>query len=78
MLIATHNGHAVDTLDMDNFDVVQDWLRNRFNTEIAPAVVEMYSADDEIALNEEFNNWTDSLCKDGVISEEIYNEVCRT
>lgn len=28
---------------------------------------------DTIAATEDFNNWTDSLCKDGMITEEQYN-----
>lgn len=78
MTLIKHNGAHIDPLDFDDFEAVQDWLRTTFDADIAPTVIAMYSADDETALNEEFNNWTDSLCKDGIISESIYNEVCRT
>ena len=27
------------------------------------------------ARREAFNDWTDSLCKDGIISDELYNEI---
>tara|TARA_B100001093_G_C26071172_1_gene694574 strand:- start:219 stop:473 length:255 start_codon:yes stop_codon:yes gene_type:complete len=33
-----------------------------------------FPVDDEPALNEAFNNWTDSLCKDGIIHPEQYNQ----
>jgi len=53
-------------------------LRRRFIEEIQPHVIEQYGESDTVALNEAFNNWTDSLCKDGEISEEAYNQVSRT
>ncbi len=31
---------------------------------------------DEPAISEMFNNWTDSLCKDGEIHEEQCNKYC--
>lgn len=71
-------GYYECILDEIQFDDTQDALRARFKEEIEPLVVEQYGADDEIALNEEFNNWTDSLCKDGEISQYVYNNVTRT
>ena len=47
-----------------------------FNVHILPAIVEQYGADDEVAINEAFNNWTDGLCKDGEIHDEQYNSYC--
>ena len=35
-------------------------------------------SDDEIAINEAFNNYTDSLCKDSEISDYHYNNWCNT
>lgn len=46
-----------------------------FEMEIAPLVRQEYGADDYIALREEFNNWTDALCKDGQITEEMYEDM---
>jgi hypothetical protein len=43
-----------------------------FNEEVRPSVVEEYGKDDEIAINEAFNNWTDMLCKDGELHELQY------
>lgn len=51
----------------------EDELSERFDKEIAPAVIEQYGPDDEPAMNEAFNNWTDSLCKEGEIHPEQYN-----
>ena len=47
----------------------------RFLEEIAPGTVAQYG-DDQDALDQEFNNWTDAMCKDGEITEEQYNNVC--
>ena len=38
-----------------------------------PSVIAHYGRDDTIALRETFNNWTDSLCKDGRIDDSQYN-----
>ena len=49
-------------------------LSERFDSEIAPLVIAQYGEDDQPAINEAFNNWTDSLCKDGEIHTEHYND----
>ena len=54
----------------------EDELSERFDDEIAPLVIEQYGEDDEPAMSEAFNDWTDSLCKDGEIHEEQYNKYC--
>lgn len=43
-----------------------------FNEEIKPLVEKHRGYDDDIALREEWNNWTDSLCKGGVITNCQY------
>ena len=46
-----------------------------FNAEILPAIKEQFEQDgiaDLPARREEWNNWTDSLCKDGQISDWQY------
>lgn len=62
---------------VEGFEEIETGLRALFVAEIQPFVIAQYSADDEIALNEAFNNWTDMLCKDGEISDHIYNNVTR-
>jgi len=32
--------------------------------------------DDEIAISEEFNNWTDAMCKNGDLHPEQYDKYC--
>lgn len=54
----------------------EDELSKRFDAEVLPSVIEQYGEDDEPAISEAFNNWTDSLCKDGEIHEEQYNSYC--
>jgi hypothetical protein len=65
-------------IDELQFDDVQDTIRARFKEEIEPLVIERYGPDDEIALNEAFNDWTDGLCKDGEISDYAYHHITRT
>ncbi len=48
-----------------------------FKEEVLPYVKEQYEKDgrvDHIARREAFNNFTDSLFKDGMITEKTYNE----
>lgn len=54
----------------------EDELSERFDEEILPLVIEQYSEDDNIAIREAFNDWSDSLCKDGEIHESQYNTYC--
>tara|TARA_B100000700_G_scaffold285527_1_gene339603 strand:+ start:125 stop:298 length:174 start_codon:yes stop_codon:yes gene_type:complete len=47
-----------------------------FEFEILPFVKEQYEQDGEIdwpARREAWNNWTDSLCQDGLISDWQYD-----
>jgi hypothetical protein len=54
----------------------EDELSKRFDEEVLPLVVEEYGEDDEPAISEAFNNWTDSLCKDGELHPEQYDKYC--
>ena len=72
------NGYHIDMHDDDDLEESIEYLRDRFERDIQPQVVEQYGADDVIALNEAFNNWTDMLCKDGEISETVYSNATRT
>lgn len=51
----------------------EEELSELFDQEIAPLVIAEYGKDDEPAMNEAFNNWADSLYKEGDIHEEQYN-----
>lgn len=44
-----------------------------FNENIKPLVIEQYGADDIPAMSEAWNNFTDSECKDGNITDLIYH-----
>jgi hypothetical protein len=51
----------------------QQVLRD-FNENIKPSIPRMYDGTlDRIWLNEEWINYTDSLCRDGLITEKQYN-----
>ena len=50
-----------------------------FKELILPFVIDLYEKDgitDKPARREAFNNYTDSLCKDGQITERLYNSIC--
>ena len=51
-------------------------LSDLFDTEMAPHVIEIYGENDQPAMSEGFNNWTDSLCREGEIHPEQYNNYC--
>lgn len=48
-----------------------DEIRARFREEVLPHV----PSDDEPAISEAFNNWTDMLCKDGQITAHQYDRI---
>jgi hypothetical protein len=52
----------------------EEALSERFDEQIAPSVIEQYGENDEPAINEAFNDWTDSLCKEGEIHSEQYDK----
>ena len=54
----------------------EDMLSESFDANVLPGVIEQYSSDDEVAISEAFNNWSDALCKDGEIHPEQYSEYC--
>jgi hypothetical protein len=58
---------------MMNYEcAVQDWLEN-----ILPHVVSTYEADgvpDYVARSESWNDYTDSLCRDGLIFTSDYED----
>lgn len=52
----------------------EEELSKKFDEEVAPLVIEQYGENDSDAMNQSFNDWSDSLCKDGEIHEAQYNE----
>lgn len=71
-LIDIIEAYAADNGGYDS----EESLSEAFDEQVAPAVIEQYGEDDEPAINEAFNNWTDSLCKDGTIHDEQYKRYC--
>jgi len=51
-------------------------LSELFDEQIAPEVIAQYGENDEPAMNEAFNNWSDMLCKDRAICAHAYNTFC--
>lgn len=68
----------VDGAETEDLDATQEEVRKRFESELLDGLVEMYGADDTVALDTAFNDWTDMLCKDGELSDEAYDYVTRT
>jgi hypothetical protein len=56
---------------MSNLMTLQEAF-DSWESEIKPLVIEQYSEDDEPAINESWNNYTDSLCKDGQLTDLQY------
>jgi len=54
----------------------EESLSNAFDEMIAEAVITQYGADDTVAMSEAFNNWSDSLCKDGELHSQQYQDYC--
>jgi hypothetical protein len=44
-----------------------------FKEEILPSIIESYGENDKVAIRTAWNDWTDSLCKDGRITPKQYN-----
>jgi hypothetical protein len=60
-----------------NLNDVITWVQacDLFEVAVLPDVIATYEQDGEpdwVARSEEWNNWTDSLCKSGVISDWQY------
>lgn len=77
------NWNRVDLLELvelyaeDNGGIAsEEELSERFDSEVLPDVIEAYGEDDEPAISEAFNNWTDMLCKDGELHPEQYDKYC--
>lgn len=77
------NWNRVDLLEMvelyatDNRMIDSEAaLSALFDEEVASLVIEQYGEDDAVAMSEAFNDWSDGLCKDGVIHPEQYSEYC--
>lgn len=52
----------------------EESVSEAFDEEIAPLVIEEYGEDDKDAMNQAFNDWTDSLCEDGYLHLEQYEK----
>lgn len=51
----------------------QKAARQYFNEEFKPGIVAQYGHNDIPALDEAFNNWVDSMTKDGYMPVHAYN-----
>jgi hypothetical protein len=67
----------VELFAEDNNEIATEAeLSKRFDEEILPLVLETYGEDDSVAINQAFNDWSDSLCKDGEIHPAQYDAYC--
>lgn len=51
-------------------------LSELFDDENEEWLEKMNNRGDQVAITEEFNNWSDSMCKDGSIHDKQYHEYC--
>ncbi len=58
----------------ENMICCEEELSELFDRDIAPSVIEQYGADDEPAISEAFNNWSDGLVKDHQLHPVQYHE----
>ena len=75
------NWNNVDMLELvelyaedNNLIASEQELSDLFDEEVLPLIIEEYGADDQIAIDTAFNDWTDALCKDGEIHPTQYDE----
>ena len=69
--------YIVETFaEANNLIDSEEALSELFDEEIAPLVIEQYGENDIPAMSESFNNWSDSLCKDGELHSIQYHEYC--
>lgn len=60
----------------NNWIASEEALSDRFDEEVAPLIIAQYGENDQPAINQAFNNWTDSLREEGEIHSEQYNNYC--
>ena len=51
-------------------------LSERFDDENADWLEDMNNQGDQVAINEHFSNWSDHLCRNGLIHSKQYREYC--
>jgi len=61
--------------ELPNGEMTSEEVQEDFKENILPMVLDTYDADDEIAINEAFNDYTDSLCQTGKITDWLYNNI---
>lgn len=59
-----------EVAESNNWISSEEQLSEMFDTMVKELNINY--GDDEDMMNEDFNNWTDGLCKDGTIHEEQY------
>ena len=52
----------------------EESLSEVFDEIIVQGVIDQYSEDDQCAIDQAFNDWTDGLCKDGQLHSSQYQE----
>ena len=53
--------------------LTEEQVNNTFEQEILPSVIAQYGKNDKPAVRQAWNDYTDSLCKDGQITQEEYD-----
>ena len=53
--------------------MTREQVIKEFKEYILPGIIEAYGEDDIVAIRTAWNDYTDALCKDGLITENQYN-----
>lgn len=65
------HGRHIDTFDIEDIDD----LNEHFNDQFEEAIGRDIDPDDKPMRNEAFDNYMDSLCQDGAMSEEVCGQL---
>ena len=50
-------------------------IKKRFKEDMLPAIISIYGKNDKTAIRTGFNDYTDMLCKEGVITQKQYETI---
>lgn len=85
---AEYEDYLLEFYGTDRLNAIEEWasenncisseqeLSDLFDESIAPMVIEQYGENDQPAMDQAFNDWSDSITRDGQLHELQYQEYC--
>jgi hypothetical protein len=64
-----------DDLDEEPYDLTEKQAVEQFEENVLPSLITRYGADDAVAIRTAYNDYTDSLCKDGQLTTWQYENM---